>query len=217
MSRKSIHFTSDWHVGHANSIKFDDRPFKDLDHMHRVLVNNYNSQVPEDGICYFLGDIGLASSETLKKIIAELNGTKILILGNHDKGHNAMYDIGFDVVLNGGILYIAGERVTMTHCPLRGIFRENTEHMRSAYSDKDRAEGIKDENWHGEHKQTAYSVEDEGQFHLQGHTHAGPRNGTPVKTRNQWDVGVVGNKYRPVSISEVESWISSVKNGTFRE
>lgn len=212
MSRKSIHFTSDWHVGHANSIKFDQRPFKDLDHMHRVLVNNYNAQVPEDGLCYFLGDIGLSSSETLKKILAELNGTKVLILGNHDKGNNSMYNIGFDVVLNAGVIYIAGERVTMTHCPLRGVFRENTEHMRSAYSDKDQAEGIRDENWHGEHKSDAFSVENQGQFHLHGHIHSGPANDKLVKDGRQFDIGAPGNKYRPVSLSEVESWISKVKS-----
>lgn len=212
-NRKSIHFTSDWHIGHQNSIKFDDRPFKDLDHMHRVLINNYNAQVPEDGLCYFLGDIGLSSSEILGKILAQLNGTKVLILGNHDKKFNAMYDLGFDVVLNGAIIYIAGERVTMTHCPLRGVFRENTEHMRSAYSDQDRTEGIKDKNWHGEHKQVAFSCEDEGQFHLHGHIHSGPANDKLKFDGRQFDVGVCANKYRPIHISEIESWIAKTKLG----
>lgn len=213
--RKSIHFTSDWHIGHANSIKFDDRPFKDLDHMHRVLVNNYNAQVPPDGLCYFLGDIGLSNNETVGKILAELNGTKVLVLGNHDKKFNAMYELGFDVVLHGATIYIAGERVTMTHCPLRGVFRENTEHMRSAYSDQDRAEGIKDENWHGEHKQIAFSCTDEGQFHLHGHIHSGPANDKLRIDGRQMDVGVCANKYRPVSISEVESWIARTKMGHY--
>lgn len=209
--RKSIHFTSDWHIGHANSIKFDDRPFKDLDHMHRVLINNYNAQVPVDGLCYFLGDIGLSSSETVKKVLSQLNGTKVLVLGNHDKKFNAMYELGFDVVLHGATIYIAGERVTMTHCPLRGVFRENTEHMNSAYSSKDFAEGLKDENWHGEHKQIAFSCEDEGQFHLHGHIHSGPANTKKRTDGRQLDVGAPGNKYRPLSISEVESWIVTTK------
>ena len=211
--RKSIHFTSDWHIGHANSIKFDDRPFKDLDHMHRVLINNYNAQVPVDGLCYFLGDIGLSSSETVEKVLSKLNGTKVLVLGNHDKKFNAMYQLGFDVVLNGATIYISGERVTMTHCPLRGVFRENTEHMNSAYSSKDFAEGLKDENWHGEHKQIAFSCEDEGQFHLHGHIHSGPANTKKRIDGRQLDVGAPGNKYRPLSISEIESWIATTKQG----
>ena len=202
--RKSIHFTSDWHVGHANSINFDARPFKDLDHMHRVLINNYNAQVPPDGLCYFLGDIGLSNNETLGKVLSELNGTKVLVLGNHDKKFNAMYELGFDVVLHGATIYIADERVTMTHCPLRGVFREDVTGMRGA------KEG---ENWHGEHKQQMFSCTDEGQFHLHGHIHSGPANDKKRIDGRQLDVGVCANKYRPVSISEVESWIARTKMG----
>lgn len=215
--RKSIHFSSDWHVGHANSINFDQRPFTDLDHMHRVLINNYNAQVPPDGLCYFLGDMGLTTSETLSEVLSQLNGTKVLVLGNHDKKFNAMYQMGFDVVLHGATIYIAGERVTMTHCPLRGVFRENTEHMKNAYSSLDYAEGIKDENWHGEHKHKMFSCSDEGQFHLSGHIHSGPHNDKLRTDKRQMDVGVVANKYRPVSISEIESWIVRVKNGTWKD
>ena len=35
--------------------------------------------------------------EKMAKIIAELNGTKVFVIGNHDKGRNAMYKMGFDV------------------------------------------------------------------------------------------------------------------------
>lgn len=206
--RKSIHFTSDWHIGHANSIKFDERPFKDLDHMHRVLVNNYNAQVPPDGLCYFLGDIGLSSNETVGKILSELNGTKVLVLGNHDKKFNAMYELGFDVVLHGATIYIAGERVTMTHCPLRGVFREDVTGMRGA---------VKGDLWHGEHKQLAFSCTNEGQFHLHGHIHSGPANKKKRIDGRQMDVGAPANKYRPVSISEVESWIAKTKLGLTNE
>ena len=202
MARKSIHFTSDWHIGHENSIKFDQRPFTDLDHMHRVLVNNYNAQVPTDGVCYFLGDIGLSSLAKAKEIISQLNGTKICIMGNHDKGMQALYDIGFDVVLNGGILYIAGERVTFTHCPLRGVFREDTEGMRNT---------VPGEQWHGESRHKQYSVEDEGQFHLHGHIHSGPANSKLTIDGRQMDVACCAQKYRPVHISVVESWIARTK------
>ena len=66
---KNTYFTSDWHVGHKNCLKFDSRPFKDLDHMHRVLINNYNSTVTNNDVCYFLGDMGLGKGELLKKVI----------------------------------------------------------------------------------------------------------------------------------------------------
>ncbi len=197
MSR--TYFSSDWHIGHANSIIYDKRPFKDLDHMHRVLVNNYNATVGTHDTCYFLGDVGFHKGDTLAKIVAELNGTKILILGNHDKGVTAMRAMGFDVVLYSASLVIANRVVTMSHCPLRGVFREKTEGMRGA--------AIGD-NWHGEHKHGCYSVPDYGQFHLHGHIHSGPANDKPRKTHNQFDVGVVAGEYRPVNISEIESWVS---------
>jgi calcineurin-like phosphoesterase family protein len=197
MTRKIIGFTSDWHIGHLNSITFDKRPFKDLDHMHSVLVNNY-------GICYFLGDVGMSSSESVKDVIGRLNGTKVLILGNHDKGNNAMYDIGFDVVTNNVTLYIAGQRVTLSHCPLPGLFREDTTGMRNCEPG---------DMWHGEKRHRMYSVTDEGQFHLHGHIHSNPTNGKLKidATNRQYDVGVPANNYRPVSISTIESWIARTK------
>jgi calcineurin-like phosphoesterase family protein len=197
--RKSIFFTSDWHVGHANSIVFDDRPFRDLDHMHEVLINNYNAIVPEDGVCYHLGDVGMASVAVLSGVLDRLNGTKVLILGNHCGNVNRMYRLGFDVVLYGATMYIAGEEVTLTHCPLRGIFREDITGMRGA---------VEGDLWHGETKQTRFSTTDRGQYHLHGHLHSKKED---MQLDRQWDISVVGNGYRPVSISKVESWIAKHK------
>lgn len=199
MNQKPTFFTSDWHIGHKNCLALDQRPFTDLDHMHRVLVNNFNSTVPPEGITYFLGDIGLCSGDTIRDIVKQLMGTKVLILGNHDKAHTAMYRMGFDVVLNSATLYVAGRRVTMSHCPKLGVFREDTSEMKGAHPGS---------LWHGDHKQQAYSVADEGQFHLHGHIHS-PNGGKSQRILDkQFDVGVPANKYRPVSISEIESWIA---------
>lgn len=195
----SIFFTSDWHLGHANAIRLDNRPFRDLKHMHQVLINNYNSTVPKNGVCYFLGDIGQGDKAVLRDLIGQLNGTKICVLGNHDSGVNSMYNLGFDVVLNSAIIYVAGARVTLSHCPLRGVFREDVTGMKG---------GCDGDNWHGEHKHRPLSVTDEGQFHLHGHIHS-PNGGKSEKILGrQRDVGVPANGYRPVSISEIESWIA---------
>ena len=195
-----IFWTSDWHIGHSAVIRFSNRPFKNIDHMHRVLINNYNSVVSNNGICYMLGDIGLTKGSIIKEVIQELNGTKILILGNHDKGKgtNFWLDCGFSCVLNQGTIYIQNERVTMTHCPLRGLYREDVKNMIGA---------LDYENWHGERKQFRYSIRNEGQFHLHGHIHS-PNKGRSKRILNrQLDVGVDANQYRPVSYSQVQSWI----------
>lgn len=202
MNRRAIFFTSDWHIGHKAVLKetFDNRPFKDIEHMHRVLINNFNSTVPEDGITYFLGDIGLCKSDTVRNVITQLNGTKIVVLGNHDKGANAMMNLGFDVAVHGIRMVIAGHMVSMSHCPLRGVWRENTTNMKGTDGN---------ENWHGERKHWRFTFADEGQFHLHGHIHSSPHKDKSEKILGkQFDVGVVANKYRPVSISEIESWIA---------
>lgn len=199
--RKPTFFTSDWHIGHENVIRFDNRPFVDLGHMHKVLINNYNNTVPKNGVCYFLGDFGLTQTNVIREVMDQLNGTKVAILGNHDKGMNAYYNCGFDVVLNGAKLYIANHEVTLSHCPLLGLFREDTTGMKNTNPG---------ENWHGEYRHSRFSFPNFNQFHLHGHTHKRPKERTLLK---QYDVGVVANNYTPVNISLIESWIATYEKG----
>lgn len=196
---KPIFFTSDWHIGHVKSLEFDKRPFKDLHEMHESLVIRYNSTVPDNGICYFLGDVG-NKTEDIRKVVTRLSGLKVLILGNHDKGMTTMYNCGFDVVLYSASIYIGDRRVTMSHCPLTGLFREDTSHIGKSIG----------ENWHGENreKHRKSSLTNEGQFHLHGHIHS--RKDKPQSQKildKQYDVGVTANNYTPVSISQIESWV----------
>lgn len=200
MKSKPMFFTSDWHIGHKNVLAFSKRPFRDLDHMASVLVNNYNATVPADGVCYFLGDMGLCDKTTIQDVVSKLQGTKVLILGNHDKGMSAMYDRGFDVVLNGATIWLANRKITLAHCPLMGVYREDTTGMKG---------GEPGENWHGEmrRKSLPFTATDEGQYHLSGHIHS-PNSGKSTKTlHRQYDVGVDANLYRPVSIKQIEGWI----------
>lgn len=198
---RNTFFTADWHIGHKNILKFDNRPFKDINHMREGLIRRYNSIVEIQDVVYFLGDMGFAGDD-LRHTIDRLNGTKILVLGNHDKKNQAMLCSGFDAVVNSASMVIAGEMVTMTHCPLRGVKREDTTTMLGC-------DGT--ENWHREDKHVDFSIEDRGQFHLHGHTHAPNGGKSTVKQGRQWDIGVAGNKYIPVSISQIESWIVKVK------
>jgi calcineurin-like phosphoesterase family protein len=177
-------------------LDFDNRPFQDVNHMHRVLINNYCSTVPYDGICYFAGDQGMGDFDSNAKIISQLHGTKVFIRGNHDRGVNALYRMGFDVVLYGAMFNIANKVVTMSHCPLKGVWREDVTGMNNA------KEG---ENWHGESRHQKFTMPDFGQFHLHGHVHSTPEERTFGR---QYDIGVPANNYRPVSFSEIESWIS---------
>lgn len=203
--KKKLYFTSDWHVGHQNVLKFDNRPFKDLDEMHATLIKNFNYLVPIHGITYFLGDMGLCSHGLLASVMQQLNGTKILVRGNHDGGMDSMYNAGFDVVLEKAQISVGQDIITMTHCPLKGVFREDVTGMRGVDEDSK-------DNWHGEWKhKNKYSIEDFGQFHLHGHIHS-PNGGKSERILGrQMDVGVPANNYKPVSISQVISWIAQTK------
>jgi calcineurin-like phosphoesterase family protein len=199
MNHKPTFFTADWHLGHEKAIGYDQRPFKTISHMHEVLITRYNATVPPMGVCYFLGDVG-NKTEEITKVLARLQGTKVLLLGNHDKGMTTMYNCGFDVVLYSASFFIGKHRVTMSHCPLLGVYREDTVGMT-------KSDG---ENWHGESrdKHRMSAIKDEGQFHLHGHIHSRKDKPQSQKTLGkQMDVGVCANNYTPVSSSQIESWV----------
>ena len=85
-----VFFTSDLHFGHANVIKFDDRPFKTVEEMDSELIKRWNSKVGKGDIVYVLGDFIWRSSSESPALIKSLNGQIILIKGNHDRFlHNA--------------------------------------------------------------------------------------------------------------------------------
>ena len=194
---RNIYFSADWHIGHENVLRLDQRPFADLATMNEGLIRRFNSDVQENDVCYFLGDMGM-SGQIIKPVMDKLNGTKILILGNHDKKCQSMMNGGFDAVMHSASLYIAGELVTMTHCPLRGVYREDTTLMRNSQPG---------DNWYREKDHIKFSIEDNGQFHLHGHIHS-PNGGLSQKILGrQMDVGVPSSGYKPISISTIESWI----------
>ena len=79
-----IFYTSDLHFGHANAIKFDDRPFADVEEMNKAMIHNWNSRVGKNDTVYILGDFSFRLKDP-EPILARLKGHKRLILGNHDQ------------------------------------------------------------------------------------------------------------------------------------
>lgn len=78
-------FTSDTHFGHANIIKYSNRPFKNTEHMNEMLITNWNSVVKPSDTVFHLGDLGFTDEDVLIKIVERLNGQKFFLYGNHDK------------------------------------------------------------------------------------------------------------------------------------
>ena len=87
---KNIWISSDLHYNHANIIKFIDykgnrtREFDNVDQMNECLIERHNSVVKPGDIYYCLGDVVFGDKEKFKKDWPKFNGSKRLIVGNHD-------------------------------------------------------------------------------------------------------------------------------------
>lgn len=92
----NLWFTSDLHFYHINCIKYTNRPFNNIEHMHESLISNWNSNVKQKDVCYVLGDFAYLIPrdipENLTKVLNRLNGHKHLILGNHDYKYLTYYN-----------------------------------------------------------------------------------------------------------------------------
>lgn len=82
-----LFLTSDMHFNHARILDFcgDSRPFDTIQEMNEGLVESWNSVVGVDDEVWVLGDAVMGQREpTLMEYIPKLNGTKVLVPGNHD-------------------------------------------------------------------------------------------------------------------------------------
>jgi calcineurin-like phosphoesterase family protein len=84
---EGIYFTSDEHFGHANIVRFCDRPFSSLEEMRETIIENHNKVVKAGDRVYHIGDMywrTVTDAEALQ-IRHRLNGQHYYIFGNHDE------------------------------------------------------------------------------------------------------------------------------------
>ena len=118
-------FTADTHFGHYNIIRHCDRPWTAEEH-DDALVERWNSEVSKRDTVYHLGDFAMFKSvpgkdrmKTYRKLRMRLNGKIHLILGNHDKMSQELYDT-FTKVYDGiKEVKVDGEKITLCHYPMR--------------------------------------------------------------------------------------------------
>ena len=79
-------FTSDEHYGHANILKYNNRPATDVADMDEMLIRNFNSVVTPQDCTVHAGDFCWLNKkeDVYKKYVSRLNGTHILLIGSHD-------------------------------------------------------------------------------------------------------------------------------------
>jgi calcineurin-like phosphoesterase family protein len=84
-------FTSDHHFGHKNIIEYCHRPFDSVLKMNEALVAAWNRLVKAGDTVYYLGDFSLKNA-VMEQYAPRLNGSKILVAGNHDGCHPCNHD-----------------------------------------------------------------------------------------------------------------------------
>lgn len=193
-------FTSDTHFGHANIIKYCERPFKDYTHMDRVIIDNWNSVVGDTDVVYHLGDLALGPSDRWDEILKSLNGYKVFVVGNHDRifagekerqraKWDEKYHEWFDEVFDNyeGLVLEDGTTVNLSHFPYEADHMDEARYME-------------------------FRLVDKGVPLVHGHTHAEfVKHGMDARVSfskagtRQVHVGMDAWDYKPVSESDVIS------------
>lgn len=122
-----IFFTSDHHFSHQNIIRYCARPFSNAEEMDAEMMRIWNEVVAPSDEVFYLGDFSL-SAQAVRTIAPKLNGTKHLIMGNHDLCHpvhkkkaatalEIYREAGFGALELSREMEIAGESVLLHHLP----------------------------------------------------------------------------------------------------
>lgn len=112
-------YISDLHFGHQNCLKFDHRPFNNLDEMKETIIKNWNNVVKGGDHVYILGDMFWVNNDETWRILSSLNGNKHLILGNHDRvdvSHYRLYFTDFNTKIK--VVKDGNDHVVLSHYPI---------------------------------------------------------------------------------------------------
>lgn len=111
-------FIADTHFGHANVIKYDNRPFADIDEMESELIKRWNKKVATGDTVWFLGDFAFfAKQDYISGLLKRLKGVKYMVMGNHDTKSPQFYrDCGFKEVYNHPV--ILKNHFILSHNPI---------------------------------------------------------------------------------------------------
>lgn len=77
-----VFFTSDVHFGHKNLV--NSLRNMTVEESDSLIIKNWNKVVSKRDIVYVLGDITMEKHNIIENYIKQLNGTIIIIGGNHD-------------------------------------------------------------------------------------------------------------------------------------
>lgn len=81
------YFTSDTHYGHANIVRYCNRPYADVEQMNADLVSRAALTLGADDELWHLGDVALGRLDDTLTHLAEIPAAVTLVAGNHGRCH----------------------------------------------------------------------------------------------------------------------------------
>jgi calcineurin-like phosphoesterase family protein len=181
------YFTADTHFGHANIIKYCQRPFASAGEMNQVLINNINERVQPEDTLFHLGDWSFGrdkKTNDAQVYLEQIRCKKVIIIpGNHDPHHaNGLPKKEFAELFAGCYPFL---RLKLTEW-----VDEPTEIFLFHYACR---------VWIKSHH---------GTWHLYGHSH-----GTlpDLAASRSLDIGVDCHNFRPLNVPEIAELMAKKK------
>jgi calcineurin-like phosphoesterase family protein len=143
----NVHFISDLHWNH-DKLATELRCFETVELHNKYILDCWNSKVHKKDTVYILGDITMEKDDY--SFLDLLNGTKIVVGGNHDDYRHTQSLLNHVKGVSGMINYKRKEkkRFILTHCPVHPKELDNYE-----------SKGYYVWNFHG-HVHNGYIIED---------------------------------------------------------
>ena len=115
-----IYYTSDLHFGHKNILKYEPRPWADIEQMDQGLIERWNSKVQNEDTVFILGDLTFYKDERKNiELVSQLKGHKHLIIGNHDYYVKEKYlNKYFESIQHYKRIQDQGREVILFHYPI---------------------------------------------------------------------------------------------------
>ena len=189
MTRR-VWFTADIHLAHPNVLHLSNRPFKNIEEMRRVILQNINLRVKEEDVLYLLGDVSLGDKRSWVDFLEELKCKNIILVkGNHDKYGTIPKDKVL-AVIEQCTIRLMGRTLLLCHHPYRITVMRLLRSIRNIRSLR--------------HLMSLFSKVrpvDRGLWLIHGHTHATTKT-VPYHNR-MLNVGVDAHNFCPVSGDEI--------------
>lgn len=114
----NIWFTSDLHFGHDREFVWKARGFESIQEMNLAIAGRFNSKVQPEDTVYILGDLMLGDNVTGEYFLSQLNGKKIIILGNHDTNTRIkIYEKYADEIVYAKVIKYKKKNIYLSHYP----------------------------------------------------------------------------------------------------